>query len=117
MEIREPDIRAEDILVIADDHFHADHVCVVSGCGTGIGRACAIAAAVNQLMVVGLDINEEEAKKTQTLARQMGGQMIYLPTDLSRDEDIRKGVEEAASLGTIKYSIQHCRYPAYRRSG
>jgi 3-hydroxybutyrate dehydrogenase len=63
MEIREPDIRAEDILVIADDHFHADHVCVVSGCGTGIGRACAITAAVNQLMVVGLDINEEEAKK------------------------------------------------------
>jgi 3-hydroxybutyrate dehydrogenase len=112
MEIREPDIRAEDILVIADDHFHADHVCVVSGCGTGIGRACAIAAAVNQLMVVGLDINEEEAKKTQTLARQMGGQMIYLPTDLTRDEDIQKGIKEAASLGTIKYlfniaGIQH----------
>lgn len=105
MEIREPEISAEEILVIKDAHFHNGNVCIVSGCATGIGRAGAVAAAVNQLMVVGLDINEKEAKKTQQMARQMGGQMIYLPTDLSRDSDIESAVEEAAKLGTIKFLL------------
>ena len=112
MQIKEPEISAEEILVVRDDHFHTDNVCIVSGCGTGIGRACALAAAVNQLMVVGLDINAQEGKKTQTMARQLGGQMIYLPTDLTRDGHIKNAVEEAARLGTIKYllniaGIQH----------
>ncbi len=105
MEIMEPEISADGILVLQDTHFHTGHVCIVTGCGTGIGRACAVAAAANQLMVVGLDINAKEAKKTLQLARQMGGQMIFLPTDLTRDEEIRAAVDEAAKLGTIKYLI------------
>lgn len=105
MDIREPDIRAEEILILKDVQFHTGNVCIVSGCATGIGRACAVAAAANQLMVVGLDVNEKEAKKTQQLARQMGGQMIFLPTDLTRDDEIESAVEEAAKLGTIKFLL------------
>jgi hypothetical protein len=55
--------------------------CIVTGAGTGIGRATAIAAAANNLMTVGLDINEKEGKKTQKIARDMGGQMIFIKTD------------------------------------
>lgn len=109
MKILDPNIRAEEILQIEDAHFHTGNVCIVSGCATGIGRACAIAAAVNQLMVVGLDINEVEAKKTQQLARQMGGQMIFLPTDLTRDKQVKTAVIEAAKLGTIKFLINLAR--------
>lgn len=105
MEIKEPDISAEGILVLKDAQFHTGNVCIVSGCATGIGRAGAVTAAANQLMVVGLDINEKEAKKTQQMARQMGGQMIYLPTDLTRDREIESAVEEAAKLGTIKFLL------------
>ena len=112
MEIREPDIHKDQILEIDDPQFNPDHVCIVTGCGTGIGRACSIAAAVNRLMVVGLDINVEEAKKTQTMARDMGGQMIFLPTNLALDDQIHHAVEEASRLGTVKYllniaGIQH----------
>jgi 3-hydroxybutyrate dehydrogenase len=64
-----------------------------------------VAAAANQLMVVGLDINDQEAKKTQQLARQMGGQMIFLPTDLTRDNEIVSAVKEASMLGTIKFLL------------
>jgi 3-hydroxybutyrate dehydrogenase len=103
MDIREPEIKAEDILVMTDDHFHTGNVCIVTGCATGIGRACAIAAAANQLMVLGIDINEKESKITLQLARKLGGQMIYLPTDLTRDDDIQNAVNEAAKLGSIKY--------------
>ncbi len=103
MEIKEPEIKREDILILQDSHFNQDNICIVSGCGTGIGRATAIAAAANGLMTVGLDINEEQGKKTQKIAREMGGQMIFIKTDLTKDAEIERAVSEAAKLGAIKY--------------
>jgi 3-hydroxybutyrate dehydrogenase len=103
MSIQEPEITAEQILQINDPNFNSDNICVVSGCATGIGRACAVAAAANRLLVVGLDTNAREAERTQKLAGDMGGRMVFQPTDLTRDEDIRSAIEQAAKLGTIKY--------------
>lgn len=103
--IKEPEITRDEILVLQDPNFTADNVCIVTGCGTGIGRATALAAAANNLMTVGLDINEKEGKKTQKTARELGGQMIFIQADLGKDEDIEKAVADAASLGTIKYLV------------
>ena len=112
MDIKEPKIKRGDVLILQDPNFNTDNVCIVTGCATGIGRATAIAAAANNLMTVGLDINEKEGKKTQKMARDMGGQMIFMRTDLTSDEEIAKGVEDGAKLGRIKYlaniaGIQH----------
>jgi 3-hydroxybutyrate dehydrogenase len=105
MDIKEPEIRREDVLVLSDESFNPDNVCVVTGAGTGIGRATAIAAAVNNLMTVGLDVNEEEGKKTQKMARDLGGQMIFIRTDLCQDDEIERAVADAAKLGAIKYLV------------
>jgi 3-hydroxybutyrate dehydrogenase len=105
MIIKEPEITRDEILALQDSNFTADNVCIVTGCGTGIGRATALAAAANNLMTVGLDINEQEGKKTQKMARELGGQMIFIRADLSKDEDIEKTVADAARLGTIKYLV------------
>jgi len=112
MQFREPEIKKEDILIIKDPLFNTDNVCIVSGCGTGIGRATAVAAAANQLMTVGLDINEEEGTKTQNKARELGGQMIFIRTDVSSDAEIEHAVSEAVKLGNIRFlaniaGIQH----------
>lgn len=112
MDIREPEIQKDEILILQDSNFNPDNVCIVTGCGTGIGRATAIAASANKLMTVGLDINEKEGKKTQKIARDMGGQMIFLHADLCKDDDMQKAAADAAKLGTIKYvaniaGIQH----------
>ena len=112
MDIQEPKIIRDDILQIVDDDFNANNVCIVTGAGSGIGRATAVAAAANNLMVVGLDIDEARGKETQTMAREMGGQMIFIQTDLCNDEDVEHAVAEAAKLGSIRYlaniaGIQH----------
>jgi 3-hydroxybutyrate dehydrogenase len=112
MDISEPEIKKEDILFLTDENFNRDNVCIVSGAGTGIGRAVAIAAGANGLLVVGLDFNEEEGKKTQKMVADLGGQMIFVKTDLTVDEDVENAVSEAAKTGTIKYlaniaGIQH----------
>lgn len=110
--VTEPKITQEDILILIDENFNPRNVCLVTGAGGGIGRATAVAAAANKIMTVGLDINLKEGKKTEELARKMGGQMIFIPTDLTRDEEIEKAVQEAAKLGDIKFlanvaGVQH----------
>lgn len=112
MDITEPIIGLDDILRLDDEDFHSDHVCLVTGAGTGIGRAVSLVCAVNGLNVLGLDTNQEQARRTQSMARDMGTDMHFLPTDLSRDEDIENAVREAAGLGQIKFlfniaGIQH----------
>ncbi len=112
MLIREPEINSDETLILKDKNFNTANVCIVTGAGTGIGRATAIAAAKNQLMTVGLDINEEEGRKTQKIARDYGGQMVFIKTDLCDDEQIQNSVREALKLGQIKYlaniaGIQH----------
>ena len=105
MEIKEPEIERNEILFLQDEHFNPENVCIVSGSGTGIGRATAIAASANNLMTVGLDVNEAEGEKTQKLARELGGQMIFIKTDLTRDEEIENALMESAKLGEIKYLV------------
>jgi 3-hydroxybutyrate dehydrogenase len=101
--IKEPEIRQDDILKVADGDFNIHNVCIVTGAGSGIGRATAIAASVNNLMTVGLDVDAAAGKKTQALARKMGGQMIFIKTDLTKDTDMDYAILEAAKLGSIRY--------------
>jgi 3-hydroxybutyrate dehydrogenase len=112
MDIHEPIIVLDDILTLADDDFHSGHVCLVSGVGTGIGRAVALVCAVNGLTVLGLDVNKEQAGRTQSMARDLGSDIHFLPTDLGQDGDIEHAVQTAADMGQIKYlfniaGIQH----------
>jgi 3-hydroxybutyrate dehydrogenase len=110
--INEPEIRKEDIIKIDDSDFNLQNVCIVTGAGSGIGRATAVAAAANNLITVGLDVDEAAGQKTQVLARKLGGQMIFIKTDLTRDDDMERAIQEAAKLGNIRYlaniaGIQH----------
>jgi 3-hydroxybutyrate dehydrogenase len=112
VDTQEPKITREEILFLQDENFNSQNVCVVSGAGTGIGRATAIAAAANNLMTVGLDINQEEGERTRKMVAELGGRMVFINTDLTSDEDIEKAILEAAKLGTVKYlaniaGIQH----------
>ncbi|MCP4113329.1 MAG: SDR family NAD(P)-dependent oxidoreductase [Desulfobacteraceae bacterium] len=103
MNTRKPETNRDEILILQDDNLNSNNVCIVTGAGGGIGRATAIAAAANGLMTVGLDINAKEGKKTQKMARDMNGQMIFIKTDLAVDKEIEHAIAECAKMGSIKY--------------
>jgi len=103
MDISEPIIARQEVLFLDDPSFNTQNVCLVSGAATGIGRATAVVAAANGLMTVGLDINEAEGHKTEQMARDMGGQMVFIKCDLTNDKDMENAVAEAAKLGSVKY--------------
>lgn len=112
MNIEEPRITKEEILILNDETFQPENICLVTGVGTGIGRAIATVAAANGLTVVGLDINEKEGNKTQQSIEETGGQMIFHRVDLSDDGQIRDAVNKTKKLGAVKYlanvaGIQH----------
>jgi 3-hydroxybutyrate dehydrogenase len=104
-DLEEPAISPEEILTMTDPHFKPEHVCIVTGAGTGIGRATAIAAAANHLTVVGVDINAAEGQRTAELVTQAGGKMIFQQADLTDDRQIEAAVAQAAGQGRIRYLI------------
>lgn len=110
--IGEPEIKYEDVLRLNDPDFNLKNVCIVTGCGSGIGRATAIATAVNNVMTVGLDINEKAGEETVKLADRFNGKMVFIKVDLTCDRELKNAVRKAAKLGNIRYlaniaGIQH----------
>ena len=112
IDISEPAISREQILILSDPSFNRANVCIVTGAASGIGRATAVAAAANQIFTVGLDVDEKGGHETEKIARDMGDNMVFVRTDLTKDEEIIRAVGEATKLGQIKYvaniaGIQH----------
>ena len=103
--IEPPEVRTEDVLSVDDDSFAPENVCVVTGAGSGIGRATAIATADNGLTVLATDIDEDGLAGTADRGEELGveGDIHTHVGDLTRDDDIEAIVEEARSLGTVKY--------------
>jgi 3-hydroxybutyrate dehydrogenase len=101
--IDQPDIEKSQILIIADENFKKEFVCVVTGAASGIGRATAVAMAVNGLTVAALDVDEAGGSQTAEIAKKMGGKVQFIKTDLTKDDQIESCVKEAAKLGGIKF--------------
>ena len=101
--IEEPEIRRDDFLILNDESYRPDNICVVTGAANGIGRATALAAAANRLTTVALDIDVGGGRRTEEMARQIGGRVIFIPTDLRDDGQLERAIAEAAKLGSLKY--------------
>jgi 3-hydroxybutyrate dehydrogenase len=100
--VAEPRTTRDEILLLKDEHFAPGNVCIVTGAGSGIGRALCIAAAANGLQVAGVDVNQAGLKETEEWYREFGG-IVPLAADLTRDDEVERAVAEAARLGAIRY--------------
>ena len=106
-DLKEPKIQKEEILVVKDKYFNPKNVAIVTGASSGVGRATAIALGVNGLTVIGTDINEEGGKETTKMAEALGGKVIFMKTDLCKDEEIEQLVSHAAQNGSIKFLVNN----------
>lgn len=102
-DLLEPKIQKDEILIVRDKYFHPKNVAIVTGAASGVGRATAIALSVNGLTVVGTDINEAGGKETIGMAESLGGEMIFIKTDLTKDDEIESLVLQASKYGDIKF--------------
>ena len=110
--LKEPEIHKEEILVVQDKYFTLQNLAIVTGAASGVGRATAIAVAANGVTVLGADVDEKRGQETVEMGKAMGGKIIFLKTDLTRDVDIVNCVEQARKYGAIKFlaniaGIQH----------
>jgi len=71
---------------------------IVTGGGSGIGRAAALAFAAERARILVADVDEATGEATVGLARERGGEAAFVRTDVSRSADCAAMVESAIRL-------------------
>lgn len=67
-------------------------VAIITGAGSGIGRAVALTFAKEGAKVVAADWAEKGGQETVNLVKQVGGEAVFVKTDVSQAADIEKMV-------------------------
>ncbi len=70
---------------------------IITGAGSGLGKAMAIAFAQNEYNVVLSDINMDNVIKVHEEIQAINGKSIYLRTDVSKFEEVKDLVDKAIS--------------------
>lgn len=71
-----------------------DKICLVTGGGSGIGRATALGLSAEGGTVFILNRNEEEGQSVVAEIRGAGGQADFIDTDVSKPDEIERAVNE-----------------------
>lgn len=65
-----------------------DKVAIVTGGGSGIGRAISLTLVREGAAVIIADFNEDAGKECQALIEQQGGRALFVKTDVSKDDQV-----------------------------
>ena len=72
-----------------------DKVALVTGAGSGIGRASALEFARHNARVVIADIDKQGAEETARLIHESNGQAIVIEMDVSNSKDVQRMVDRS----------------------
>ena len=92
---------------------------IVTGAGSGIGRAIALLYAAEGANVVVSDIDEKGGNETLAGIKAKGGKAIFVKTDTAKPEDSKKLVEETiAAFGSLHIAVNNAGIggPRYRQT-
>jgi NAD(P)-dependent dehydrogenase (short-subunit alcohol dehydrogenase family) len=91
-------------------------VAFVTGAGSGIGRATALAFAREGVSVVVADVSEQANQQTARMIEELGGRALAVRCDVTRTDDVRGALEKtietfgrldvAFNNAGIEYKIQ-----------
>lgn len=80
----------------------ANKVALITGAGSGIGRASALMFASEGARIAVVDIDEATAHETERIIRDRGGEAVTIRADVGQPEDVRAMVESTVKrFGTI----------------
>ncbi|MES2256984.1 MAG: glucose 1-dehydrogenase [Pseudomonadota bacterium] len=81
-------------------------VALVTGAGSGIGRACALMLAQAGVRVVVSDLMEEGGAQTLELIRQAGGEAIFVRTEITDAAQVESLVQATVTrYGRLDYAV------------
>jgi len=70
-----------------------EEVVIITGAGSGIGKATALEFATHGSIVVASDINVEQGQATSDTINNQGGQSTFIKADVSSDQDVNHLVD------------------------
>lgn len=72
-------------------------VCLITGGGSGIGRACCLRFAVERGRVVVVDHNEQHGNSTVQEITSKNGEAIFAKADVSNSQDVQQSIKAAVA--------------------
>ncbi|MFI1913361.1 SDR family NAD(P)-dependent oxidoreductase [Nocardia sp. NPDC020380] len=81
---------------------------LITGAGSGIGRATALAFARTCAAVAVLDIDEHAAAETAALIEKEGGEALTVTVDIGDEDSVRTAVERTVeALGGLDFAVNN----------
>jgi len=65
-----------------------DKVAIITGAGSGIGKACSLSLAIQGAKVLIVDLNKDNANKTFLEIQKKDGQSTVIEADISKKDDV-----------------------------
>jgi len=81
---------------------------LITGAGSGIGRATALAFAKENCKVVVSDINEKGGQETVKMIQEVGGEAIFIFADVSQKLDVQKLIKSTIqTYNSLDFAINN----------
>src|SRR5262245_3550929 len=74
-----------------------DKVCLITGAGSGMGRASALLFAREGARIVALDVDEQGGRETVAQIERQGGHAVFSRCDVGVESDVARSVEASVS--------------------
>lgn len=85
-----------------------DRVTLITGGGSGIGRATALLFAKEGVKVVVTDVNGEGGRETVEMIKDADGEAIFVETNVTNEEDVRRAIEKTVdNYGRLDYAFNN----------
>jgi glucose 1-dehydrogenase len=100
---------------MTETRFHGK-VCLVTGAGSGIGRATAIRFGEENGKVAVIDRDEKAGNETVALMKEKSLEAIFIKADVGKPEDIRSSVERAIEVwGKIDVLVNNAAMMTFKK--